>query len=200
MLIAGDAAHIHLPTGGQGLNLGIQDAFNLGWKLAATVRGDAPDGLLDTYHVERHQVGARVLQNTRAQGALMAASEPVTIALRDLITEWLAVPELNKKVAAMISGLDIHYQLGDANPLVGTRMPDLELETADGTRWFSDLTHDGRGVLVDFTGTLEPPGSERVRHVVAKPHEGLDAPAVLVRPDGYIASLSDSPDLTRWFG
>jgi 2-polyprenyl-6-methoxyphenol hydroxylase-like FAD-dependent oxidoreductase len=190
VLLAGDAAHIHLPSGGQGMNLGIQDAFNLGWKLAATVRGDAPAGLLDTYQTERHPVGLRVLQNTRAQGALMAG-DPNTKALRELITEWLAIPELNHRVAAMVGALDIRYDLGSDNPLVGSPMPDLELETPNGPAWFSDLTHDGRSILLDFTGNARPDTlPATVRHVAVKPHERLNATTILIRPDGHVASLA----------
>ncbi|WP_163505090.1 FAD-dependent monooxygenase [Fodinicola acaciae] len=200
VFLAGDAAHVHLPTGGQGMNLGLQDAFNLGWKLAAAVRGDVD--LLDTYHAERHPVGARVLLNTRAQGSIMDFRDLNTAAMRTLLTEWLAVPELNRKVAAMISGLDIRYDLGSDHPLVGARMPDRLLETADGSEWFSSLAVDGRGVLIDFGGRTHDGWGDRVRLVNAKPHEDFDAAAVLVRPDGHVAWLGDDPTaaLTHWFG
>lgn len=200
VFLAGDAAHIHLPTGGQGMNLGIQDAVNLGWKLGLAVRGDVD--LLDTYHAERHPVGERVLLNTRAQGSIMDFRDPETAAMRTLLTEWLAVPELNRKVAALIAGLDIRYDLGSDDPLVGARMPDRLLETADGPAWFSSLTHDGRGVLVDFDGRTHDGWADRVRLVNAKPHEDFGAAAVLVRPDGHVAWLGDDPSaaLTHWFG
>jgi 3-(3-hydroxy-phenyl)propionate hydroxylase len=217
VLLAGDAAHVHGPQGGQGLNTGVQDAVNLGWKLAQVVNETSPESLLDTYHVERHPVGARVLQNTMGQVALSRIDERST-ALRDTVLELLSMDEPRKSISAMISGLDTHYDLGEGHPLLGRRMPDLDLHSADGpTRVFS-LLHDGRPVLLNLG---EPssfdisPWANRVRLVDAK-HDGawelpilgeVAAPAaVLIRPDGHVAwagDLADSglPDaLTTWFG
>ena len=129
VLLAGDAAHVHPPQGGQGLNVGVQDAVNLGWKLAQVVERDITESLLDTYHAERHPVGARVLQSTMAQGALKRTDER-TDALRDTVTELLSMDEPRKRFAGMMSGLDIHYDLGEGHPLLGRRMPDLDLVTA----------------------------------------------------------------------
>ncbi len=156
VLLAGDAAHVHPPQGGQGLNTGVQDAVNLGWKLAQVVNGTSPDGLLDTYHAERHPVGARVLHNTMAQIALSGTDER-TDALRDTMTELLSMDEPRKRFAAMMSGLDIHYDLGDGHPLLGRRMPDLDLVTADGPLRVFTLLHDARPVLLN----LGEPGGTR---------------------------------------
>src|SRR6185436_17052784 len=149
VLIAGDAAHVHPPQGGQGLNLGVQDAVNLGWKLAQVVRGTSPDGLLDTYQAERHPVGARVLRNTMAQVALRRSDER-TGALRDTLADLLSMDEPRKRYAGMISGLDIHYDLGEGHPLLGRRMPDLDLVTADGPLRVFSLLHDARPVLLNL--------------------------------------------------
>ncbi len=149
VLLAGDAAHVHPPQGGQGLNIGVQDAVNLGWKLAQVVNGTSPDGLLDTYHAERHPVGARVLHNTMAQGALSGTDER-TDALRDTMTELLSMDEPRKRFAAMMSGLDIHYDLGEGHPLLGRRMPDLDLVTADGPLRVFTLLHDAKPVLLNL--------------------------------------------------
>ena len=157
VLLAGDAAHVHPPQGGQGLNIGVQDAVNLGWKLAQVVNGTSPDGLLDTYHAERHPVGARVLHNTMAQVALSGTDER-TEALRDTMTELLGMDEPRKRIAGMLSGLDIHYDLGEGHPLLGRRMPDLDLVTADGPLRVFTLLHDARPVLLN----LGEPG--RLRH------------------------------------
>ena len=149
VLLAGDAAHVHPPQGGQGLNIGVQDAVNLGWKLAQVVNGTSPDGLLDTYHAERHPVGARVLRNTMAQIALGGTDER-TDALRDIVAELLSMDEPRKRVAGMMSGLDIHYDLGEGHPLLGRRMPDLDLVTADGPLRVFALLHDARPVLLNL--------------------------------------------------
>jgi 3-(3-hydroxy-phenyl)propionate hydroxylase len=217
VLVAGDAAHVHGPQGGQGLNTGVQDAVNLGWKLGQVVHGTSPESLLDTYHAERHPVGARVLQNTMAQVALQRIDER-SRALRELALELLAMDEPRRRVAAMIAGLDIHYDLGDGHPLVGRRLPDLDLQTADGpTRAFA-LLHAARPVLLNLGprgGFDLAPSADRVRLVDAT-YDGawelpvigtVDAPAAaLVRPDGHVAWAGDLTDpalpdaLTRWFG
>ena len=149
VLLAGDAAHVHGPQGGQGLNTGVQDAVNLGWKLAQVVNRTSPESLLDTYHAERHPVGARVLHNTMAQVALSRTDER-SQALRDTMLELLSMDEPRKRIAAMISGLDIHYDLGDGHPLLGRRMPDLDVHTADGPTRVFTLLHDARPVLLNL--------------------------------------------------
>ncbi|MGW3366725.1 FAD-dependent monooxygenase [Streptosporangium canum] len=193
VLLAGDAAHIHSPMGGQGLNLGLQDAFNLGWKLAAEVNGWAADGLLDTYQDERHPVAARVLANTRAQAVLLVPHEE-NLALRDIVEELLRVPEANKVVAGMISGLDIRYPLpGEPHPLAGRHLPGLDLR-------------DGRAVLLTTTDRLRTaaaPWSDRVGYAGTTRELGVEA--VLVRPDGYVCwAGSDAGSLaaalSRWAG
>ncbi|MEU0101400.1 rifampin monooxygenase [Streptomyces sp. NPDC006267] len=200
VLLAGDAAHIHPPTGGQGLNLGVQDAFNLGWKLAAAVNGWAPDGLLDSYHSERHPVGARVLDNTRAQITLLDTG-PGAVALRELLSRLMDFDEVNAYLTGMITAVDIRYDLGEGHDLLGRRMRDLEL----GRGRLYDLTHDGRGLLLDRTGRLSVAGwADRVDHVVDTA-ESLDAPAVLLRPDGHVAWAGAAQEellgaLPRWFG
>jgi 2-polyprenyl-6-methoxyphenol hydroxylase-like FAD-dependent oxidoreductase len=217
VLIAGDAAHVHPPQGGQGLNTGIQDAVNLGWKLAEVIKGSASDGLLDTYQAERHPVGARVQQNTLAQNALRQTNDR-TAALRDTMTELLGMDEPRKRIAGMLSGLDIHYDLGEGHPLLGRRMPDLDLVTADGPTRVFTLLHDARPVLLNFGdpgGFDISPWADRVRMVEAKddavwnlPVIGeVDAtPAVVIRPDGHVAWAGDltDPELPRalaaWFG
>ncbi len=217
VLLAGDAAHVHAPIGGQGLNLGVQDSVNLGWKLAQVVRGTSPVSLLDTYHAERHPVGARVLKNTIAQRAVGATDER-SGALRDLLTELLSMDEPRKYVAGMISGLDVRYDFGNGHPMLGRRMPDLELTTAHGHVRVFALLHDVRPVLVNLG---EPGGidisrwADRVRLVDAT-YDGVwelpvvgevAAPAaVLIRPDGHVAWTDDLGDdelpraLTTWFG
>jgi len=200
VLFAGDAAHVHLPVGGQGVNLGIQDAFNLGWKLAATVHGWAPDGLLDTYHTERHPVAARVLRNTRAQSVIVNPSEDDNIAaLRDMFIDLLGLPDANRFISGMISGLDVQY------PGLGPRMIDLDLTTQDGQTRVSRLMNTGRGLLLSLDDKPRPieGWADRIDHVTAKTNEEVDA--VLVRPDGYIAWSSDDSEpletaLARWFG
>ena len=217
VLLAGDAAHVHPPHGGQGLNTGVQDAVNLGWKLAQVVNKTSPERLLDTYHAERHPVGARVLHNTMAQVALSSPDDRHQ-ALRDTMTELLSMDEPRRRIAAMLSGLDIHYDLGEGHPLLGRRMPDLDLHTADGpTRAFT-LLHDARPVLLNLGapgGFDISPWVNRVRLVDAE-HDGVwelpvlgevDAPpAVVIRPDGHVAWAGDltDPELPRalatWFG
>jgi 2-polyprenyl-6-methoxyphenol hydroxylase-like FAD-dependent oxidoreductase len=200
VFFAGDAAHIHLPFGGQGVNLGVQDAVNLGWKLAATVHGWAPEGLLDSYHTERHPVAARVLQNTRVQGVITNPTHDEDLAaVRDMFTDLLRLPDTNRYISGMMSGLDVQY------PGLGPRMIDLDLATQDGQTRFSRLMHPGRGLLLSLDDTPRSLGgwAERVDHVLAKTDEDIDA--VLIRPDGYIAwSASDEEPLetalARWFG
>ncbi|MFE4551593.1 rifampin monooxygenase [Streptomyces sp. NPDC056785] len=200
VLLAGDAAHVHPPTGGQGLNLGIQDAFNLGWKLAAAVRGRAPDGLLDSYHSERHPVGARVLENTRAQITLLG-TDPGATALRGLLAELMDFEEVNRYVTEMITAVGVRYDFGEGHHLLGRRLRDMELERG---RLYG-LMHAGRGLLLDRTGRLSVAGwADRVDHVV-DPGGELDVPAVLLRPDGHVAwAGEDQADLLgrlpRWFG
>jgi 3-(3-hydroxy-phenyl)propionate hydroxylase len=217
VLLAGDAAHIHGPQGGQGLNTGVQDAVNLGWKLAQVVGGTSPESLLDTYHSERHPVGARVLQNTMAQVALARIDER-SQALRATVLDLLTMDEPRKRIAGMISGLDIHYDLGEGHPLLGRRVPDLDLVTADGaTRVYAQL-HDGRPVLIDLgePGGVDISGwADRVR-VVNASYDGRwelpvlgevpPSPAVLIRPDGHVAFAGEPNDaslrdaLSHWFG
>jgi 2-polyprenyl-6-methoxyphenol hydroxylase-like FAD-dependent oxidoreductase len=217
VLLAGDAAHVHPPQGGQGLNVGVQDAVNLGWKLAQVVKRTSPPSLLDTYHAERHPVGARVLHNTMAQVAL-ATPDDRHQALREQLGELLSMDEPRRYLAGMLSGLDIHYDIGEGHPLLGRRMPDLDLQTADGpTRVFARL-HDARAVLLNLGepgGVDIAPWADRVRLVEASyagdwvlPFIGAVAapPAVLVRPDGHVAWTGGLGDaalpraLDRWFG
>ena len=218
VLLAGDAAHVHSPVGGQGLNTGVQDAVNLGWKLAQVIHRTTPESLLDTYHAERHPVAARVLRTTMAQVALMRVDDRIE-ALRDTVSELLGMDEPRRRFAAMMSGLDIHYDLGEGHPLLGRRMPDLDLVTANGPLRFITLLHDARPVLLNLGepgGFDITPWADRVQLVDAR-HEGLwelpvlgevTAPtAVLIRPDGYVAWVGDDstyaglPDsLTTWFG
>jgi 2-polyprenyl-6-methoxyphenol hydroxylase-like FAD-dependent oxidoreductase len=217
VLLAGDAAHVHSPVGGQGLNTGVQDAVNLGWKLAQVVHGTSPDGLLDTYHAERHPVAARVLRNTMAQTALMRTDDR-TEALRDTVSELLGMDEPRRRFAAMMSGLDIHYDLGEGHPLLGRRMPDLDLVTADGPLRLFTLLHDARPVLLTFGepgGVDVTPWVDRVRVIDAESVGPWELPAlgevtaptgVLIRPDGYVGWVGDGADLgladalTTWFG
>ena len=217
VLIAGDAAHVHAPIGGQGLNLGVQDSVNLGWKLAQVVSGTSPDSLLDTYQAERHPMAARVLQNTMAQRAVGVADERSS-ALRDVLTGLLTMDEPRRNIAGMISGLDIRYDLGDGHPLLGRRMPDLELTTANGQERVFALLHDARPVLVNLGSVGDFDISRwgnRVRLVEANyggPWElpvigAVAAPdAMLIRPDGHVAWTGDLGDddlphaLTTWFG
>ena len=217
VLLAGDAAHVHYPVGGQGLNLGVQDAMNLGWKLAQVVHGTSPESLLDTYHVERHPVAARVLQYTMAQTALTRSDGRID-ALRNTMSELLSMDEPRKRFAAMICGLDVHYDLGDGHPLLGRRMPDLDLVTADGPLRVFTLLHDARPVLLELgerSGFELAPWADRVQLVEATYNGPWELPAlgpvaapasVLIRPDGHVAWTGDgsdrglAPALTTWFG
>ena len=221
VLLAGDAAHVHSPVGGQGLNTGVQDAVNLGWKLAQVVHRTAPESLLDTYHAERHPVAARVLRNTMAQVALMRADDRIE-ALRDTVSELLSMAEPRQRFAAMMSGLDIHYDLGEGHPLLGRRMPDLDLVTADGPLRVFTLLHDARPVLLDLGrpdgidgGFDVAPWADRVQLIDAEYAGEWELPAlgqvaapaaVLIRPDGYVAWVGDGTEtglrdaLTAWFG
>ncbi|MFF9216233.1 rifampin monooxygenase [Streptomyces viridosporus] len=200
VLLAGDAAHIHPPTGGQGLNLGVQDAFNLGWKLAAVVNGWAPEGLLDSYHAERHPVGARVLENTRAQITLLG-TDPGATALRELFSRLMDFEEVNRYVTGMITAVEVRYDFGEGHELLGRRMRDVRLKRGR----LYELMRGGRGLLLDQTGRLSAAGwADRVDHVVDVSEE-LDVPAVLLRPDGHVAwAGEDRADLLghlpRWFG
>jgi rifampicin monooxygenase len=200
VLLAGDAAHIHPPTGGQGLNLGVQDAFNLGWKLAAEVNGWAPEGLLDSYHTERHPVAADVLSNTRAQMELLSA-EPGPQAVRRLMSELMDFEEVNRYLIEKITAIGVRYDLGVGHDLLGRRMRDVRLKRGR----LYELLRDGRGLLLDQTGRLSATGwADRVDEVVDVSEE-LDVPAVLLRPDGHVAwAGADQRDLLkklpRWFG
>jgi 3-(3-hydroxy-phenyl)propionate hydroxylase len=217
VLLAGDAAHVHPPQGGQGLQTGVQDAVNLGWKLAQVVNKTSPESLLDTYHAERHPVGAVVLRNTMAQVALSSPDDRHQ-ALREIMTGLLSMDEPRRRIAAMLCGLDIHYDLGEGHPLLGRRMPDLDLVTADGTARVFALLHDARAVLLNLGKPWAcdtSPWSDRVLAIDAE-YDGdwqlpvlgqVAAPAaVLIRPDGYVAWVGDGTDtglreaLTTWFG
>jgi flavin-dependent dehydrogenase len=217
VLLAGDAAHVHNPVGGQGLNLGVQDAVNLGWKLAQVVKRTSPDTLLDTYHSERHPIAARVLRDTLAQVALFRADDR-TKALGEILSELLRMDEPRKQFAARMSGLGIRYDLGEGHPLLGRRMPDLDLVIAKGTRRVFSLLHHARPMLLNLAepgGFDITPWADRVQLVDAKyvgtwelPELGpVAAPgAVLIRPDGYVAWVGDPAQLglddalTTWFG
>jgi 3-(3-hydroxy-phenyl)propionate hydroxylase len=217
VLLAGDAAHVHAPVGGQGLNIGVQDAVNLGWKLAQVIRKSAPESLLDTYHAERHPVAARVLQTTMAQVALRRTDDR-TKALQTIFGELLGLDEPRKRIAAMMTGLDVRYELGEGHPLLGRRMPDLDLITPEGPLQFFTLLHNARPVLLN----LDEPGAfditlwrDRVQLLDAKYEGNWELPglgpvaapaAVLIRPDGYVAWVGDRTQqglaeaLTTWFG
>jgi 2-polyprenyl-6-methoxyphenol hydroxylase-like FAD-dependent oxidoreductase len=200
VLLAGDAAHVHPPTGGQGLGLGIQDAFNLGWKLAAEVRGWAPEGLLDSYESERHPVAAEVLVNTRAQMQLMSV-EPGPQAVRALLAKLMDFDDVSRYVTEMIIATGIRYDFGEGHALLGRRLRDVELKQG---RLYG-LMHTGRGLLLDQTGRLSVAGWEdRVDHVVDVSEE-LDVPAVLLRPDGHVVWAGEDEAelpvvLRKWFG
>jgi 2-polyprenyl-6-methoxyphenol hydroxylase-like FAD-dependent oxidoreductase len=217
VLLAGDAAHIHSPVGGQGLNTGVQDAVNLGWKLAQVVKRTSPEGLLDSYHAERHPVAARVLRGTMAQTALMRVDDRIE-ALRDTVSELLSMDEPRRRFAAMMSGLDIHYDLGEGHALLGRRMPDLDLVTANGPLRVFTLLHDVRPVLLNLGepgGFDITPWADRVQLIDAE-YDGTwevpvvgavtAPPAVLIRPDGHVAWVGDATQvgladaLTTWFG
>ena len=217
VLLAGDAAHVHYPAGGQGLNTGVQDAVNLGWKLAQVVKRTSPESLLDTYHAERHPVAARVLRTTMAHVALGRQDER-TAALRETIAELLKADEPRRRFAAVMFGLDIHYDLGEGHQLLGRRMPDLDLVTADGPLRVFTLLHAARPVLLNLgvSGGFDiTPWADRVQLVDAK-YDGVwelpalgavTAPAaVLIRPDGYVAWVGEPTQpgladaLTTWFG
>ena len=216
VLLAGDAAHVHAPMGGQGLNIGVQDAVNLGWKLAQVVKGISPQDLLDTYHAERHPVAARVLRNTMAQAALRRTDDR-SKALSDYVSQFLGMDEPRRRLVAELSGLDIHYELGDGHPLLGRRMPDLDVGTTKGSLRVFALLHSAKPVLLNLG---EPsvditPWSDRVQSIDAEYDGAWELPeigvvpaptAVLIRPDGYVAwtgtgtqaGLTDA--LTIWFG
>jgi 2-polyprenyl-6-methoxyphenol hydroxylase-like FAD-dependent oxidoreductase len=217
VLLAGDAAHVHSPVGGQGLNIGVQDAVNLGWKLAQVINRTSPQTLLDTYHAERHPVAARVLRNTMAETALNRRDER-TDALREAISELLSIEEASKRFAAMMSGLDVHYDLGEGHPLLGRRVPDLDLATADGPLRVFTLLHEARPALLNLgePGAIDIAGwADRVQLIDADYAGTWELPAlgavtapdaVLVRPDGYVAWVGDptraglQDALTTWFG
>jgi 2-polyprenyl-6-methoxyphenol hydroxylase-like FAD-dependent oxidoreductase len=217
ILLAGDAAHVHSPVGGQGLNTGVQDAVNLGWKLAQVVKGISPGSMLDTYQAERHPVAARILRTTMAQVALMRPDDRIE-ALRDTVSELLGMDEPRRRFAGMMSGLDIQYDLGEGHALLGRRMPDLDLVTADGPLRVFTLLHDARPVLLNLgePGTVDiTPWADRVQSIDAEyvgPWElpvlgAVSAPtAVLIRPDGYVAWVGERTQLgladalTTWFG
>ena len=217
VLLAGDAAHVHSPVGGQGLNVGMQDAMNLGWKLAQVVHGTSPERLLDTYHAERHPVGARLLRNTMALTAVDRSEDRIA-ALREMVCELLQNSDTRKQYVAMMSGLDIHYDLGEGHPLLGRRMPDLDLVTADGPMRVFTLLHGAQPVLLNFgePGSLDiARRTDRVQLIDAQ-YDGkwelpaigaVNAPsAVLIRPDGYVAWVGDGTErgladaLLTWFG
>ncbi|HEX8231132.1 MAG TPA: FAD-dependent monooxygenase [Chloroflexia bacterium] len=223
VLLAGDAAHVHYPVGGQGLNIGVQDAVNLGWKLAQVVKKTSPESLLDTYHTERHPIAARVLRDTMAQVALLRTDDR-TNALREIASELLSMDEPRKRLAGMMSGLDVHYNLGAGHPLLGRRMPDLDLVTANSPLRIFTLLHDARPVLFNLGEPGGPggfditPWADRVQLIDAKFAGTWELPvlgkvaaptAVLVRPDGYVAWVGEGSEgadtglrnaLTTWFG
>jgi len=218
VLLAGDAAHVHPPTGGQGIGLGVQDAVNLGWKLAQVVRGVSPDGLLDSYHAERHPATARVLRNVMAQ-ALLQRGDARTVAMRDTVSELLGFDGPRARLAGLLSGLDVRYDLGVGHPLLGRRVPDLDLSTASGPRRVFELLHDARPVLLNLGAPDSidiAPWTDRVRLIDAEHTGTWDIPvvgtvaapgAVLVRPDGHVAWVGEggtqaglTEALTTWFG
>jgi 3-(3-hydroxy-phenyl)propionate hydroxylase len=217
VLLAGDSAHVHYPAGGQGLSLGVQDAVNLGWKLAQVINGTSPQSLLDTYRDERHPVAARALRHTMAQTTLQRQDERMK-ALVEVVSELARMDEPRKRLAGIISGLDIHYDLGEGHPLLGRRMPDIDLVTTAGPLRLFTLLHDARPILLnlDAPDALDiTPWVGRVQPVDARydgPWElpvlgAVPAPsAVLIRPDGYVAWVGDGTDtglrdaLTTWFG
>lgn len=217
ILLAGDAAHVHSPVGGQGLNIGLQDAVNLGWKIAQVVKGISPDSLLDSYHEERHPVGAALLKNTLALTALNRGDER-TNALRAMMAQVMQMDEPRRWYAAQMSGLDVHYDLGEGHPLLGRRMPDIDLLTTDGPTTVFTLLHNARPVLLNLSssGDIDITGWEdRIRLIDATGEGTLELPvigavetpaAILIRPDGHVAWVGDEnqPDLSKaiakWFG
>jgi 3-(3-hydroxy-phenyl)propionate hydroxylase len=217
VLLAGDAAHVHSPAGGQGLNIGVQDAVNLGWKLAQVVHGSSPESLLDTYQTERHPIAARVLRNTMAATALNRG-DVATQALREILSDVLSMAEPRKRYAGIMSGLDVHYDLGGGHPLLGRRMPDLDLITEAGPCRVFTLLHEARPVLIALAeaGALDiAPWADRVRRVDARYAGAWELPvlgvvaapsAVLIRPDGHVAWVGEGTDeglraaLATWFG
>jgi hypothetical protein len=217
VLLAGDAAHVHSPIGGQGLSAGVQDAVNLGWKLAQVISGTSPDSLLDTYHAERHPVGARILKLTMAQVALNREDDR-TRAAREIVGDLLRMEEPRRSIAGAMSGLDIRYDLGEGHPLLGRRMPDLDIITASGPQRVFSFLHDARPVLINFGAgdTIDIASwADRVQYVDAMYDGKWELPvlgevaapaAVLVRPDGHVAWVGDgtshglTESLTRWFG
>jgi flavin-dependent dehydrogenase len=217
VLLAGDAAHTHHPVGGQGIGIGVQDAVNLGWKLAQVVSGISPDGLLDTYHSERHPAGARVLKHVMGQSVLQRPDVRIE-ALRDTVNEMLKFDGPRKLVVGLTSGLDVAYDLGEGHPLLGRRMPDLDLVTPDGPLRVFELLHGARPVLLNLgePGSIDiGPWADRVQHIDADYAGEWELPvlgavasptAVLVRPDGHVAWVGDgtrtglTEALTTWFG
>jgi 2-polyprenyl-6-methoxyphenol hydroxylase-like FAD-dependent oxidoreductase len=217
VLLAGDAAHVHAPAGGQGLNIGVQDAVNLGWKLAQVVNGTSPDALLDTYHAERHPIGARVLKSTMAATAL-GRGDDRTEALRDTLSELLKMDEPRKRLGAMLSGLDVRYDFGEGHPMLGRAVLDLDVITADGPRRVFAFLHDARPVLLNLgeRGALDLGAwAERVKRIDARYDGAWELPvvgavarptAVLIRPDGHVAWVGTGSDdglrdaLAKWFG
>lgn len=217
VLLAGDAAHVHFPIGGQGLDTGLQDAVNLGWKLAQVVEGTSPESLLDTYHAERHPVGARVLKTTMAGTVLTLGGDRIE-ALRESMSDLLRMDEPRKRYGAMASGLDVHYDLGNGHPLLGRRMPDLDVVTEHGSQRVYSLLHDARPLFLNLAepGAFEiDPWTDRVRRLDARYDGAWELPvfgavsaptAVLIRPDGHVAWAGGATDdglrdaLTTWFG
>jgi len=217
VLLAGDAAHVHYPVGGQGLNIGVQDAVNLGWKLAQVVKQTSPESLLDTYHAERHPVAARVLRNTMAQVALSRPDDRIKAA-GEVVSELLGMDEPRRRFAAEVSGLGIHYDLGEGHPLLGRRIPDLDLVTADGPLRLFTLLHEARPELLNLGepgGFDITPWADRVRLIDATYEGAWELPAlgavtaptaVLIRPDGYVAWVGEETELgladalATWFG
>jgi hypothetical protein len=217
VLLVGDAAHVHYPAGGQGLSLGVQDAVNLGWKLAQVVNETSPETLLNTYQDERHPVAARWLKHSIALAALQRRDERMQ-ALVDVVSELALMDEPRKRLVGIVSGLDIHYDLGEGHPLLGRRMPDLDLITAEGPLRVFELLHDARPMLLNLgqPGAFDiTPWADRVQQIDASYEGEWELPvlgavstptAVLIRPDGYVAWVGEPADpglgeaLTRWFG